>query len=64
MRTITLNYDPLDCVCWSLPNREYCAYCSVVCEAALEDFECGVGEWVDTGKEGKFYPSYLFVGLG
>ncbi|KAG9096418.1 hypothetical protein FS749_008529 [Ceratobasidium sp. UAMH 11750] len=51
MHNVTLNYDPLDCICWILPNREYCAYCSAVCDAALQDFQCSVGDWVTLGTQ-------------
>ncbi|QRV77113.1 hypothetical protein RhiJN_05128 [Ceratobasidium sp. AG-Ba] len=45
MRVITLNYDPLDCTCWFPGSSLYCEYCDSVCDAALADFEAGVGDW-------------------
>ncbi|KAG9095002.1 hypothetical protein FS749_011313 [Ceratobasidium sp. UAMH 11750] len=51
MHIITLNFDPLDCTCWLLPDREYCTYCNAVCEAALQDYENGVGEWLTLGAQ-------------
>jgi hypothetical protein len=53
MRIISTNYNLLDCLCWSLKEEEYCAYCAAVCEASLEDFECGVGDWLILGESGE-----------
>ncbi|QRW06233.1 hypothetical protein RhiLY_05232 [Ceratobasidium sp. AG-Ba] len=49
MRVITLNYDPLDCTCWFPSANLYCDYCDSVCDAALADFEAGVGDWTFFG---------------
>ncbi|KAG9100142.1 hypothetical protein FS749_016146 [Ceratobasidium sp. UAMH 11750] len=54
MRTLTLNFDPLDCTCWSLPDGEYCAYCEAVCNTALWDFKSGVRDWVTAGGPSAF----------
>jgi hypothetical protein len=53
MRTITLQYNVFDCACQAFHPDEYCEYCNLMCYAALEDFESGVGDWVGYGKEGK-----------
>ncbi|QRW12474.1 hypothetical protein RhiLY_11473 [Ceratobasidium sp. AG-Ba] len=49
MRVITLNYDPLDCTCWFPGSSLYCEYCDSVCDAALADFEAGIGDWTIVG---------------
>jgi len=53
MRLISKNYNLLDCLCWSLLEEEYCAYCAAVCEATLDDFEGDVGEWLVLGQPGE-----------
>ena len=53
MRVITLNYDPLNCTCWSVPVDGYCEYCNLVCEVALADYEAGIGDWLELGQERK-----------
>ena len=56
MRVITLNYNPLDCTCWSIMgHHEYCAYCTEVCDAALGDYEGGVGDWALFGCDGEIF---------
>ena len=50
---ITLNYNPLDCACWDLPDGQYCEYCNWVCGETLEDFESGVGNWALFGCPGE-----------
>ncbi|KAG8678795.1 hypothetical protein FRC08_017510 [Ceratobasidium sp. 394] len=52
MHTITLCYNPLDCTCWAMPPGEYCLYCNKVCDAALADYEAGVGDWAVFGCKG------------
>ncbi|KAG8704705.1 hypothetical protein FRC08_002081 [Ceratobasidium sp. 394] len=54
MCMLTLNLDPLNCTCWLLLNGEYCTYCEVVCDAALQDHECGVGDWLTLGAQSAF----------
>ncbi|KAG9083671.1 hypothetical protein FS749_005845 [Ceratobasidium sp. UAMH 11750] len=54
IRTLTLNHNPLDCMCWSLPDGEYCAYCEAVCDTALRDFEHGIRDWLLLGKQSVF----------
>jgi hypothetical protein len=53
MHVITLNYNPLDCICWAFSPYEYCEYCNLVCDAALKDFECGLGDWFFLGQDGE-----------
>jgi hypothetical protein len=52
MHVITMQYNPLDCTCWAYSPLEYCEYCNLVCDAALEDFECGLGDWFFLGQDG------------
>jgi hypothetical protein len=52
MHVITMQYNPLDCTCWVYSPMEYCEYCNLVCDAALEDFECGLGDWFFLGQDG------------
>ncbi|KAG8722572.1 hypothetical protein FRC08_000038 [Ceratobasidium sp. 394] len=54
MCTLTLNFDPLDCTCWLLPDGEYCAYCEVVCDAALQDYQRSVRDWLILGTQSGF----------
>ncbi|QRW10191.1 hypothetical protein RhiLY_09190 [Ceratobasidium sp. AG-Ba] len=54
MRVITLNYDPLDCTCWFPGSSLYCEYCDSVCDAALADFEAGVGDWTIVGASDEY----------
>ncbi|QRV97180.1 hypothetical protein RhiJN_25199 [Ceratobasidium sp. AG-Ba] len=49
MRVITLNYEPLDCVCPHPSSIEYCDYCNLVLDCALTDYESGVGYWEHYG---------------
>ena len=55
MHTVTLNFDPLDCVCdvaWlGFAPYTYCGYCWEVCDSALWDFEGDVGDWLVLGKD-------------
>jgi hypothetical protein len=53
MHVITMQYNPLDCTCWAFSPLEYCKYCNLVCDAALEDFECGLGDWFFLGQDGE-----------
>jgi hypothetical protein len=59
MHVITMQYNPLDCTCWAFSPSEYCEYCNLVCDTALEDFECELGEWFFLGQAGE-YPRPLF----
>jgi hypothetical protein len=59
MRVITMNYNPLDCTCWAYSPLEYCEYCNLVCDAALEDFECGLGDWFSGGQDGQSYALFM-----
>jgi hypothetical protein len=52
MHVITMQYNPLDCTCWAYSPLEYCEYCNLVCDAALDDFECGLGDWFFLGQDG------------
>ncbi|QRV87186.1 hypothetical protein RhiJN_15204 [Ceratobasidium sp. AG-Ba] len=45
MRVITLNYEPLDCLCFHPACIKYCDYCNLVCDTALTDYELGVSYW-------------------
>jgi hypothetical protein len=54
MHVITMNYNPLDCTCWAFSPLEYCEYCNLVCDTALKDFECGLGDWFFLGQDGEF----------
>ncbi|QRV92245.1 hypothetical protein RhiJN_20263 [Ceratobasidium sp. AG-Ba] len=49
MRVITLNYEPLDCICPHPSSIEYCDYCNLVLDCALTDYESGVGYWEHYG---------------
>jgi hypothetical protein len=51
MHVITMQYNPLDCTCWAYSPLEYCEYCNLVCDAALEDFECHIGDWFFLGQD-------------
>jgi hypothetical protein len=53
MHVITMQYNPLDCTCWAYGPLEYCEYCDLVCNAALEDFECHLGDWFFLGQDGE-----------
>jgi hypothetical protein len=53
MHVITMQYNPLDCTCWAFSPSEYCEYCDLVCDTALEDFDCHLGDWFFLGQEGK-----------
>jgi hypothetical protein len=54
MHVATMQYNPLDCTCWAFSPLEYCEYCDQVCDAALEDFECHLGDWFFLGQEGEY----------
>jgi hypothetical protein len=51
MHVITMQYNPLDCTCCAYGPLEYCEYCNLVCDAALEDFECHLGDWFFLGQD-------------
>jgi hypothetical protein len=51
MHVLTMQYNPLDCTCWAYGPLEYCEYCNLVCDAALEDFECHLGDWFFLGQD-------------
>jgi hypothetical protein len=51
MHVITMQYNPLDCTCWAYGPLEYCEYCNLVCDAALDDFECHLGDWFFLGED-------------
>jgi hypothetical protein len=59
MHVITMNYNPLDCTCWAYSPLEYCEYCNLVCDAALEDFECGLGDWFFLGQDGQSFALFI-----
>ncbi|QRV83711.1 hypothetical protein RhiJN_11727 [Ceratobasidium sp. AG-Ba] len=50
MPLIFHNYDPLECSCSSISSELYCAYCNIVCDHALFDFEADIGQWVFFGQ--------------
>jgi hypothetical protein len=52
MHVITMQYNPYECPCWAYTPFEYCEYCGLVCDAALDDFECGLGDWLFLGQDG------------
>ncbi|QRV97179.1 hypothetical protein RhiJN_25198 [Ceratobasidium sp. AG-Ba] len=45
-----LNFNPLNCTCPSASRTEYCAYCNIVCDLALADYEADIGTWVTFGQ--------------
>ncbi|QRV90614.1 hypothetical protein RhiJN_18632 [Ceratobasidium sp. AG-Ba] len=45
-----LNYNSFDCTCPSPFQAEYCAYCDIVCDLALADYEADIGVWVAFGQ--------------
>jgi hypothetical protein len=53
MHVVTMQYNPLDCTCWAFSPSEYCEYCDLVCDTALEDFECHLSDWFFLGQEGE-----------
>jgi hypothetical protein len=53
MHVVTMQYNPFECTCWAFSPSEYCEYCDLVCDAALEDFECHLGNWFFLGQEGE-----------
>jgi hypothetical protein len=53
MHVITMQYNTLDCTCWASGPLEYCEYCNLVCDAALEDFKCELGDWFFLGQDGE-----------
>ncbi|QRV87187.1 hypothetical protein RhiJN_15205 [Ceratobasidium sp. AG-Ba] len=50
MPLLFLNYNPFDCTCPSPSWAEYCAYCNVVCDLALADYEADIGTWAAFGQ--------------
>ncbi|QRV82218.1 hypothetical protein RhiJN_10233 [Ceratobasidium sp. AG-Ba] len=50
MPLIFHNYDPLECSCSSTSSELYCAYCNIVCDHALFDFEADIGQWIFFGR--------------
>jgi hypothetical protein len=58
MHVITMNYNPLDCTCWAYSSLEYCEYCNLVCDA-VEDFECGLGDWFFLGQDGQSFALFM-----
>jgi hypothetical protein len=59
MHVITMNYNPLDCTGWAYSPLEYCEYCNLVCDAALEDFECRLGDWFFLGQDGQSFALFM-----
>jgi hypothetical protein len=53
MHVLTMNYNPLDYTCWAYGPLEYCEYCNLVCNTALEDFECELGDWFFLAQDGE-----------
>jgi hypothetical protein len=53
MHVITMQYNPLDCTCWAYGPLEYCEYCNLVCDTALEDFKGELGDWFFLGQDGE-----------
>jgi hypothetical protein len=53
MHVISMQYNPLDCTCWAFSPSEYWEYCDLMCDTALEDFECNLGNWFFLGPEGE-----------
>ncbi|QRV84460.1 hypothetical protein RhiJN_26529 [Ceratobasidium sp. AG-Ba] len=45
-----LNYNPFDCTCPLASWAEYCAYCDIVCDLALADYEADIGNLVAFGQ--------------
>jgi hypothetical protein len=53
MHVITMQYNPYECTCWAYTPLEYCEYCDLVCDAALDDFECELRDWFFLGQDGE-----------
>jgi hypothetical protein len=59
MRVVSMQYNPLDCTCWAEGPSKYCEYCDLVCDSALEDFDCQLGDWFFLGQEGEYFAIYV-----
>jgi hypothetical protein len=53
MHVITMQYNPFECTCWAHSSFEYFEYCGLVCDAALDDLECDLGDWFFLGQDGE-----------